>query len=354
MKLTKKTGKATRDYLMMLGISLSMVLTGCAQQQPTEPEQSKQEQPVEQAKEEETKNEQPEQEEVAEESKDEQAVTYPITIMDSTNTEVVLEEAPERIVSLAPSTTEIIYFLGEEDKLVGRTEYCNFPESVQDVPTIGGTATPNVEAIIEAAPDLVLGATHTPEDVVAKLREVGIAVAFLNEDNSIEDTYQTIRLVGQLIDEQAEAEIVIEDMQERIDAVTEKLAGVTDKPSVYYATWYGDGDFTATGETFIGEIIRLAGAENIAEDGQGWSVSREVIAESDPDMFIVQAKDYMTLEEEIKQLQEMDFYKELTSVKEGAIYAVNADTISRPAPRLVEALEELATIIHPEIMKADE
>ena len=237
---------------------------------------------------------------------------------------------------------------------MGRTEYCNFPESIQDVAVVGGTSEPNVETIIGLNPDLVLGATHTSQEVIEKLREVGIPVAFLNEESSIADTYQAINLVGELVNEVDQAEFVVDEMTARIEAVTTHLEGVTELPSVYYALWYGDSDSTATGATFIGELMRLAGGENIAEDAEGWSISREVIAARDPEIIIVEEKPDMTLEEEIKQLQEMPFYQDLTAVKEGNVFAVDGDMIARQGPRLVGALEELAHILHPEVMASYE
>ncbi|MGL5677766.1 MAG: ABC transporter substrate-binding protein [Cellulosilyticaceae bacterium] len=279
--------------------------------------------------------------------KKEEAAAFPVTFTDSLGVEVTVAEEPQRIVSLAPSTTEILYFLGVEEKIVGRTKYCSYPESLSEVAEIGGTSDPNVEAVIDLNPDLVVASTHTSEEVMAKLREVGIPVAFLNEQESVEGTYSAIENIGLLIGAQTKAEEVVESMKASIAATTEKVKKATEGkelPKVYYMMWYGDSDSTAGGDTFIGELIRLAGGKNIAEDVMGWSITKEVIAEQDPDIIIVPTGNGIA-----EAIVDAPFYKDLRAVKEGKVFEIDKDMISRQAPRIADVFEDLAMIIHPEI-----
>lgn len=284
-------------------------------------------------------------EEVTPEVQEESA--FPVTITDSTGTEITIEQKPEKIVSLAPSTTEILYFLGVEGNIVGRTDYCTYPETINDVASVGGTSNPNIEAIVALQPDLVVASTHVSEEVIGKLREVNIPVAFLNEQESFEGTYSAIKNIGELVGETENAEKVVEEMKAKIDGTIEKIKAVSEgkeKPKVYYTIGFGESDFTAGGDTFIGEIINLAGGINIAQDVSGWSISKEQIAEADPDLIIMPSGRNMV--EDIKQA---DFYKDLRAVKEGKLYEISEDMISRQGPRLADAFVEIAKIINPEM-----
>lgn len=274
------------------------------------------------------------------------AEDFKVTITDSTGTEINLTKKPEKIVSLAPSTTEILYFLGLEDKIVGRTDYCNFPETIQSVPSVGGTMNPNIEAIVDLAPDLVVASTHVSEEVITKLRETGITVAFLNEQQNFEGTYSTITRMAVLTGSEQKATEVIADMKAKVKEVTEKVENLNKeaKPKVYYAIGYGEYDSTAGGDTFIGEIITLAGGENVAKEVAGWSYSKELLAQNEPDMIIVPS------ESGIKEgMEATDFYKDLKAVKEGKVYEINGDMISRQGPRVADALVEMAKVINPEM-----
>ncbi|MBU3810381.1 MAG: ABC transporter substrate-binding protein [Candidatus Niameybacter stercoravium] len=272
--------------------------------------------------------------------------TFPVTITDSTGTEITMTQAPERIVSLAPSTTEILGALGVTDKLVGRTKYCDFPEEALAAEEVGGTSNPNIETIVALNPDLVVASTHVSDEVISKLREVNIPVAFLNEQEDFDGTYSAIENIGLLVGRSKEAEAVVNEMKATVESVVERINNLEEdevKPRVYYAVWAGDSDSTATGDTFIGQMIELAGGDNIAKDATMWSISKEKIVEGDPDMIIIPAGKGLK-----ETLMTTDFYKDLRAVQEGHIYEIDDNMISRQGPRLAQAFEDLAQIIHPE------
>ncbi|MGL4736154.1 MAG: ABC transporter substrate-binding protein, partial [Cellulosilyticaceae bacterium] len=316
--------------LMMVG-----AVVGCAQKapvaEPTPTEQSTQTEA--------TSETQPTQEATNTDS------AFPITITDSTGTEITINQKPEKIVSLAPSTTEILYFLGVEDHIVGRTDFCTFPESISSVASVGGTSDPNIEAIVALSPDLVVASTHVSEEVLTKLREVGINVAFLNEQENFEGTYSAIQNIGKLVGESAKADEVVAQMKEKVEATIEKVKVASEGkavPKVYYTIGFGEGDYSAGGDTFIGEMITLAGGDNIAKDLKGWGISKEQIAAGDPDLIIMPSNRNMP-----EDMKKTDFYKDLRAVKEGKLYEISEDMISRQGPRLADAFVELAQIINP-------
>ncbi len=271
---------------------------------------------------------------------------FNVSITDATGETITLTSRPERIVSLAPSTTEILAALGVEDEIVGRTEYCNYPESIEDVEEVGDTSNPNLEAIISLDPDLVVSSIYVSEEIVNKLRELGIPVVFFNEQEGFEGTYTVITSIGELVGESEKAAEIVANMKETVKDTTEKVNALNkvEKPKIYYMVGYGEQDFTAGGGTFIGQIINLAGGENIAQSLDSWLISKEQIANNPPDMIIMP-----TNTASLKDLQNAEFYKDLKAVKEGQVYEIDGDMISRQGPRIAEALVEMAEIINPEL-----
>lgn len=268
-------------------------------------------------------------------------------IVDGEGNTVIVEEEPQRIVSLSPSVTEIISYLGAENKLIGRTDYCNFPETIKDVVSVGDIYNPNLEAIIALEPDLVLASNFGSEEVMSKLKETGIKAVFLYEEESFEGTYAMIEKVGALIHKETEADTTIGQMKKIVEETVGKVAALKsdNRPlKVYYTMEFGEADYTAGGNTFIGDMIALAGGDNIAKDIEGWSISKEKIAEEDPDLIIMTSGRNM-----IENIKKDAFYKKLKAVKEDKLYEIDEDMISRQGPRIVDAFIALAKIINPEL-----
>ena len=272
--------------------------------------------------------------------------SFHVTITDTTGAEIELIKKPERIISLAPNITEILAALGLEDKMVGRTTYCNYPSSITALPEVGDAYTPNIEMIVDLNPDLVIGATHVSKEMINKLREVGVKVVFLDESINFEDTYSLIEKIGTLTGTEEKATEVVSRMKEKVASVEAevKALNLTQPPKVYFANDIGEIDYCATGDTFIGEMLRLAGATNIAEEMTHWSISKEQIAEGDPDLIIVPSDSNIA-----EKIGSTAFYKDLRAVKEGKVFEIDGDSISRQSPRVADALVELAHIIHPEL-----
>src|SRR4030042_989716 len=172
---------------------------------------------------------------------------------------------PQRIISLAPSNTEILFALGLGDRVVGVTDYCNYPPEATTKPSVGDYTEPNIEAIIAMEPDLVV-ATEEHETEIAQLESHGITVVGLNP-TTIAEVLASIALVGQITGQEAEAASVVNDMQNRIKAVTDKtsMLSETEKTRVFYIIWH-DPIWTAGAGSFANALIQIGGGGNIAHD----------------------------------------------------------------------------------------
>ncbi|SES87995.1 ABC transporter substrate-binding protein [Anaerobranca gottschalkii] len=271
---------------------------------------------------------------------------YPLTITDSYDNEIVINEQPKRVISVAPSITETIFALNKDVVLVGRTDFCDYPAKVSEIPSIGTLRNPNIEQIVALEPDLVIASTHFTEEVYNKLQELDIPVLVLNPNDSFEGVYHVIITLGKVLDANEKAEKVVEEMKNTVKEVKNKVKDL-EKPRVYYVIGFGEfGDWTAGKGTFISEMINMAGAINVADDIEGWSYSLEKLLEHDPDLLIV-SNQYNAKE----GIMSTEGYKELTAVKEGRVYEIDNNLLDRQGPRLASGLKELAKIFHPEVIK---
>lgn len=284
--------------------------------------------------------------EVKDEKKQEIVTTYPMTIKDSYDREVVIEAEPKTVISIAPNITETIFALNAGDKLVGRTDYCDYPEEVDNIQTIGSLREPNIEKIVELKPDLVIASTHFKKEVLQKLEESGLKVIVLYGPESFDGVYSTIKNIGLVLNKKEQAQKIVTDMKSKVDEVTVKVKD-KDKPSVYYVIGFGEyGDYTATKETFIAQMIEMAGGQNAANDSEGWKYSLEKLVEKDPHILV--CSKYFDSKAGI---QAANGYKDLTAIKEGRLYEMDNNMLDRQGPRLADGLFELAKIVHPDAFK---
>ncbi|MBE5953871.1 MAG: ABC transporter substrate-binding protein [Lachnospiraceae bacterium] len=269
---------------------------------------------------------------------------YPLTVTDTNGESVTIEKEPQRVVSVAPNLTEVVYKLGAQDKLVGRSDYCDYPAEVSAIDSVGTITGPDVEKIISLNPDLVIVSTHFDEANAKVLDEAGIQVLTLYDQGDVNGVYTVIDTLGQALNKNAEADACVEDMKKTIADVETKVKDL-EKPTVYYVVGYGEyGDYTAGGDTFIHGIIEAAGGDNIAKDISGWSISLEILVEADPKIIIINEamkEDFMSA----------PTYCELTAVKEGRVYTLDVNMLERQGYRNAEGVKALAEIFHPEAFK---
>ena len=207
-----------------------------------------------------------------------------IEITDLKGRKVVLDKKPERIVSLSPTNTEIVFALGAGDRLVGVTNYCDYPEEAKNIEKIGDFENPNIELIKKMNPDLVLAGGYLQEEIIKTLEGLGITVAS-TEAADVESIFDSLAMIGKLLKEEEKAEELINNIHKAIDDVKAKVAN-KEKPKVFYLVWK-DPIFTTGRGTYINEIIQIAGGYNVASEMEGWAqYSFEELLKQNPDILI--------------------------------------------------------------------
>lgn len=279
--------------------------------------------------------------------------TWPMTLIDGMGREITLEKAPERIVSLSPSNTEVLFAAGAGDLVVGDTEYCDYPEEAKALPKVGGfsASSISIETIISLNPDIVFSNDSGHEPVIEALEQANIKV-YAVKANSFEDVYANLELVGKLTGHEAEAEQVVEQMKARIAAVEEKVATIPqeDRPTVFWEIW-DEPLMTSGPNTFSAQMIEIAGGINIFSDltEDYPQVSTEEVVKRNPD--VIMGPDTHGDKLIAEQLTSRPGWEGVAAIKNGRIYLIDGNSSSRPGPRLVDALEEIAASFYPDLFK---
>lgn len=272
-----------------------------------------------------------------------------IVVTDQMGREVTISGVPQRIVSLSPSNTEIAFALDLADRLVGVTEYCDYPPEAQEKEMIGDFSTPNIERIVELEPDLILASTMH-EEAVTQLDLLGIPVLVI-ESSSLAELYTSIALVAELTGSPAVGEELIGSMKQRIEAIEAAVSVIpeAEKMRVYYEV-YSDPLMSAGRKAFINEIITLAGGINIFGDlDEGYpQVSAEAVAEREPQIILF--PDYHgTADLVMASMAIRPGWGNVPAVLNNMVFAVPDDIFSRPGPRIVQAVEEAAHLFYPQV-----
>jgi iron complex transport system substrate-binding protein len=270
-----------------------------------------------------------------------------ITVEDGVGNVLTFESAPQRIISLAPNHTEVLYALGLGDRVVGVTEYCNYPPEAAEKPKVGDFVNTDLELVVGLEPDLVLATTMHMAETVPAIQERGIPV-FVLDPQSVDNVLEEISILGQITGQEAVADALIADMQARIDAVQERVKDAP-RPRVFWEL--GPELFTVGPDTFVNDLIVLAGGENVAADADTpWpQLSVEAIILKDPDVIVLADHNYG---QTVEMVKERPGWEDIAAVKEGSIVEIaNDDIVSRPGPRLVEGLEFLAQALHPDLFE---
>ena len=275
------------------------------------------------------------------------ANVHALTIVDDFGYVTVINETPKRIVSLAPSNTEILFALGVGDRVVGVTDYCNYPPEVVElrksglIESVGGYSTVNIEKVIALNPDVVFAAYGNGREVVEVLRGFGIKVIALNPRN-IDDVMRCIETIGRVIGEEENATKLINWMKSEVEKIKEKTKNYKKKPKIAHIIW-NDPIWVSGNKTFADDVIELAGGINAFDDLDGWKiVSYEELISKDPDIIIVNSGSGMGGGRNILYEWALKELSDLRAVKEGRVYVIDSDIIDRPSYRLVYALENIS------------
>ena len=268
-------------------------------------------------------------------------------VRDQAGRTVAVPDNPARIVSLAPSITEIIFALGEGGRLKGVTEHCDFPARAQSLPKIGSYVHPDLERIVALKPDLCIGVRDgNPLSAADRLGALGIPLYAVDPRN-LETVVDTVLEIGRLLNVTAKAQLVAKEMRDRIERVKALVAGAKSRPGIFFQI--GIVPIVSAGShTLIDELTTVAGGRNLAEGPVSYPrYSKEQVLALQPEIIIITS---MTREEDLAGVKdEWKQFDSLPAVRNKRIYIVDANLFDRPTPRLVEGLETLAGIIHPEL-----
>lgn len=260
--------------------------------------------------------------------------TDTLLFTDDYGREVTVPVYPKRVVSVSPSITEILFALGADSLLVGRTMFCTYPPQAMHIENIGGISNLNIEKVLSLQPDLVLGASMIPQKSAEHLQQLGIPVVCVIEKPHFDGLYANITKIGHLVGCEAQADSLNRYLHQRLSLLpdTTQWPPYSERPSVYYVVGFGKGgNFTAGGNSFINDIIRMAGGRNIAEDVTGWSISLEVLMDRDPDWIVIRKEDK-------DAFCHMEPYTRLTAVRQGHIIPIESGLIDLQVPRNIDGV----------------
>lgn len=275
------------------------------------------------------------------------------TFTDGLGREITLKDIPQRIVSTAPSNTEILFAIGAGNQVVGRDQFSDYPEAAKKVTDIGTTSDKlNTEQIVSLQPDLVLAAEINTPEQVKQLEDLGITVYYLKNPHTLEEMYGNLETVAKLTGHEADAATLIESLKKRVAAVDEKIAPINSRPSVFYELDSTDPakPYTAGKDSFVSLLIDRAGGANMAANLEGYpQLSLEQIVAADPAFIILGDATWGGVTPEMVAAR--PGWKNLSAVKNGKVVTFDDNLVSRPGPRLVDGLEQLAKLLHPELFQ---
>ncbi|MCX6002778.1 MAG: cobalamin-binding protein [Chloroflexi bacterium] len=272
---------------------------------------------------------------------------FPITITDRLGRKVTIEHLPQRIVSLAPSNTEILFALGLDDRIAGVTDYCDYPEKAKLKPRVAGYMTPDIEKIVSIAPDLVLAESIHEKTVLPALEKVGMPVIVLSA-HTVDDIIGNISLVGSVTGSSAAALQLTRQLSGRIKTITAKtdLLPPGKRPRVMYVIWY-DPIWTMGGKSYIDDLISKAGGANIfsTDFENSRIVSPESIVSKNPQVLIITGM-AASADAIASNLRQQDWTQTTDAIKNNRVYKLSdANLIDRPGPRIVDGLEEVTGLL---------
>ncbi len=278
----------------------------------------------------------------------------PVTLTDGNGRTVTLTLPANRVVSLAPSNTEVLFAVGAAANVVGRDSFSDYPPEAKNVADIGGgVGSLNTELILSKKPDLVLASPLTPPEQIASLVKAGLTVYVLPNPKTFDDLYANLETVGKLTGHDAQAATLVTSLKARVQAVVNKVLPLSMRPTVYYELDATDPNapYTSGPDTFVDLLIRTAGGENFGNNLKGdWvQISVETLLTKQPDYIVLGDNTYGGVTPE--QVKARAGWDALTAVKDGKIFIFDDNTVSRPGPRLVDGLEAMAKLLHPDVFK---
>ncbi|MFC1945782.1 ABC transporter substrate-binding protein [Chloroflexota bacterium] len=284
--------------------------------------------------------------------------TSPVKVLELTDQlgrMVSVSGVPQRIISLTPSNTEILYALGLADRIVAVTDFCDYPAQAKEKPSIGGFSTPNIEEIIARNADLVLASSMHATEYIPEMERLGLTVLALDPGN-LAEVLKSIDITGKATGAGQAADELIEQMRTSIKAVTDKTSALAEneRPRVFYAVWH-DPLMTAGGDTMIGELIEMAGGVNIADSLSLYAtIQLEDVIVANPQVLIAGSSHGSGEERPYRFLLDTPNFSGTDVRQQGQVYQIDGNLVSRNGPRLVEGLQMFAAFIQPDLFGTED
>lgn len=276
------------------------------------------------------------------------------TIKDDLDFPFVMTSPPQRIISLAPNITEILFDLDLGGEVVGVTRYCDFPEKALKKEKIGGMIDPNLEKIIALKPDLILGFRGNPLRIIERLRSLHLPLFVLEMGTNLETVLIIIEKIGTITQKEKKAEILVESLKKRYNKTQAALRDVLHEPRVFLSL-HGTGLWTCGKGSFLNDLVGKAGGVNIAGNiPRKWlHYNREQLIHDNPEVIIILSKSQEEFSKVKEWIKNEAHLKGIKAVETDRIYFLDENLATRPGPRLIDALEELARILHPQFFKEE-
>jgi iron complex transport system substrate-binding protein len=272
-------------------------------------------------------------------------------LTDEFGRKIQIPQVVDRVVSLAPNLTEIVFALGEGNQLAGDTDYCDYPPEALQKPHVGGTVNPNLEAIVALMPDLVLATKSiNRRETVDALERIGVPVYVTEDPHSVREMIASVEHLGTALGAEKSSAKVVEDLRARLADLDRRLAGAAPR-RVLFVVW--TDPFISVGrDTFIADALRLAGGRSVVETKAEWPhISLEEIVRLQPEVLVFASAHAGDTQRDIDALRTRAGWRSLDAMQHDKIVVVS-DAINRPAPRMVDAIEHLARALHPEAFAA--
>lgn len=265
-----------------------------------------------------------------------------IAVKDMTDREIKLDAPASKVVALDAASVEILYALGAQDTLVGRGEYCDYPEAVKDIPSVKSGSETNIEELIALKPQVVImSKMDQTTDQINALENADIRVA-VTDANQVSDVYTAIRLIGALVGKTDEADEMVLSMGKAFADIQSKVDGDGEKTVYFEVSPLQYGLWTAGSGTFMDELATLLGVKNAFADLKGWAeISEEQVLERDPDYIVTVAMYFGEGKTPVEEIMGRDGWASLKAVQNKTVFNADSNSISRPGPRLTDAAAEL-------------
>lgn len=255
------------------------------------------------------------------------------TYTDDYGSVVQVPAHPQRVVSLSPAVTEIMFALGADSLLVGRTEFCVYPPEAARIENIGGISNLNIEKVLSCQPDLIISGSMVPQKVVQQFEKMGVPLVCVIEKQHFDGLFENVAKIGGLVAMDSTAQQLNDRLHKCLDAID--LSPLAQPRSVYYVVGFGSGgNFTAGGNTFINDIIEMAGGQNIASRSEGWTFSVEALLQADPEFILIRAEDSARFCQTVP-------YNQLSAVRQGRMIALEDGILDLQVPRNIEVIRRL-------------